>query len=60
VVQRQVADNHHISGGAAQLTGQAVVVKPHTRVHLPMYLSTKVGRRKSWGKLVVRISRLNM
>jgi hypothetical protein len=42
-VQRQVADDHFISGCIAQLAGQAVIVEPHSRVCLPMYLSIEVG-----------------
>jgi hypothetical protein len=58
-VQRQIADNHRISGGTAQLTGQAVVVEPHTGACLPRVLVDRGGLSEALGKLSVRISRLN-
>jgi hypothetical protein len=58
-LQRQVAHGDFVGGGPAQLARQAIVVEPHTRVRLPVYLSIEVGWRKRWGKLAVRISRLN-
>jgi hypothetical protein len=45
-VQRQVVDDDHVGGGAAQLARQAVVVEPHMRVCPPVYLSIDVGWRK--------------
>jgi hypothetical protein len=42
-VQQQVADDHFVSGGAAQLAGRAVVVEPQSRVCLPVHLSIEVG-----------------
>jgi hypothetical protein len=58
-VQRQVADNHHISGGTAQLASQAVVVEPYPRVCLPRVLGDGGGLAEALGKFAVLISRLN-
>jgi hypothetical protein len=58
-VQRQVADDHFVSGGTAQLAGQAVIVEPHARVRLPRVLVDRGGLAEALGKLVVQISRLN-
>jgi hypothetical protein len=58
-VQGQVADDEFIGGGSAQLACQAVVVEPYAGSVSPLYLSIDVGWRKRWGKLTVRISRLN-
>jgi hypothetical protein len=37
-VQQQVADDHLVGGGSAQLACQAVVVEPYTGVRLPCVL----------------------
>jgi hypothetical protein len=58
-VQRQVADDHLVGGGTAQLVGQAVVVEPHTRVCLTRVLLDRGGLAEVLGKLALRISRLN-
>jgi hypothetical protein len=58
-VQWQVADDDLVGGGFAQLTCQAIVLEPYTRVRLPVYLTMDVGWRKCCGKLTVKISRLN-
>jgi hypothetical protein len=60
--QRQVADKHRVGGGAAQLARQAVIAEPYPGVRFPRvaeYLVMVVGWRKHWGKLDMRISRLN-
>jgi hypothetical protein len=51
-VQRQVADDNLVGGGSVQLTRQAIVIEPHTRVRLPRVFVDR-------GKLAMRISRLN-
>jgi hypothetical protein len=58
-VQGEVADDNLVTGGFAQLTRQAVVIEPHTGSISPLYLTIVVGWRKRWGKVAVRISRLN-
>jgi hypothetical protein len=58
-VQGEVTDDNLVGGGPAQLTRQTVVVEPHAGVRLPVVLDDRVGWRKRWGKLAVRISRLN-
>jgi hypothetical protein len=58
-VQGEVADDILVAGGSAQLTHQAVVVEPHTGSVSPLYLTIVVGWRKRWGKVAMRISRLN-
>jgi hypothetical protein len=42
-VQRQVADDHLVGGGSAQLACQAVVVEPYTGVRLPRVLDDRRG-----------------
>jgi hypothetical protein len=49
-VQRQVADDHLVGGGAAQLAGKAVVVEPHTRVRLPRVLVNLGGLAEALGE----------
>jgi hypothetical protein len=49
-VQWQVADNHRIGGGTAQLAGSAVVLKPHTRVRLPRVLVYRGGLAEALGE----------
>jgi hypothetical protein len=58
-VQGEVTDDNLVGGGPAQLRRQAVVVEPYAGSVSPLYLSIDVGWRKRWGKLAVRISRLN-
>jgi hypothetical protein len=58
-VQGEVADDSLVAGGSAQLTRQAVVVEPHTRVRLPVVLDDCRGLAEALGRVVVRISRLN-
>jgi hypothetical protein len=42
-VQRQVADDDLVGGGAAQLVRQAVVVEPDMRIRLPCVLDDRCG-----------------
>jgi hypothetical protein len=49
-VQQQVADDHFVGGGAAQLAGQAVVVEPHTRVCVPRVLVHRGGLAEVLGE----------
>jgi hypothetical protein len=42
-VERQVTDDHFVSGGTAQLARQAIVVEPYTRVRLPRVLVDRGG-----------------
>jgi hypothetical protein len=58
-VQGEVTDDNLVVGGPTQLTRQTVVVEPHAGSVSPLYLTIVVGWRKRWGKLAVRISRLN-
>jgi hypothetical protein len=58
-VQRQVADDHLVGGGVAQLADQAVVVETYVWVCLPRVLVDRGGLAEALGKLAVRISRLN-